>query len=40
MLEMTGRLSNMNRSVRSMSYDVNQMAVPMNTGPMSGFWPK
>jgi len=40
MQEMTGRLSNMNRSVNSMSYDVNEMAAPMNSGPMSGFWPR
>lgn len=37
---MTGRLYNMNRSVNSMSYDVNEMAAPMNRGPMSGSWPR
>lgn len=40
MTEMTGRLSNMSRSVSGMSYDVNEMAAPMNSGPMSGFWPR
>ena len=40
MQTMTGRLYNMNRSVNSMSYDVNEMAEPMNSGPMSGFWPR
>ncbi|MEN8169685.1 MAG: hypothetical protein ABFS08_05630 [Pseudomonadota bacterium] len=40
MKEMTGRLSNMSRSVNSMSYDVNEMAAPMNSGPMTGFWPR
>ena len=40
MQEMTGRLSNMNRSVNLMGYDVNEMAAPMNSGPMSGFWPR
>lgn len=40
MQEMTGRLFNMNRAVNSMSYDVNEMAAPMNSGPMSGFWPR
>jgi len=37
---MTGRLYNMNRSVNLMGYDVNEMAAPMNSGPMSGFWPR
>lgn len=40
MQEMTGRLYNMNRSVNLMSYDVNEMAAPMNSGPMSGIWPR
>jgi hypothetical protein len=40
MQEMTGRLSNMNRSVNTISYDVNGVSLPMNSGPMSGFWPK
>ena len=40
MQEITGRLSNMNRAVNWMSNDVNEMAAPMNSGPMSGFWPK
>ena len=40
MWEMTGRLSNMNRSVNLISHDVNEMASPINSGPMSGFWPK
>lgn len=40
MQEMTGRLYNMNRSVNLMSYDVNEMATPVNSGPMSGFWPR
>lgn len=40
MQEMTGRLSNMRYSVNSMGYDVNQMSLPMNTGPMSDFWPR
>jgi hypothetical protein len=30
----------MNRAVNSMSYDVNEMSQPMNSGPMQGFWPK
>lgn len=38
MQEMTGRLSNMSHAVNLMSYDVNEMATPMNSGPMSGFW--
>lgn len=40
MQEMTGRLSNMNRAVNWMSHDVNEMAAPMNSGPMSEFWPR
>ena len=40
MYEMTGRLSNMNRTVYSISNDVNQMAAPVNSGPMSGMWPR
>lgn len=40
MQEMTGRLTNMNRAVNWMSNDVNEMAAPMNSGPMSGFWPR
>lgn len=40
MHQMTGRLYNMNRSVNSMGYDVNEMAAPMNSGPMSDFWPR
>jgi hypothetical protein len=40
MREMTGRLSNMNRAVNWMSHDVNEMAQPINSGPMSGFWPR
>lgn len=40
MHEMTGRLYNMNRSIHLMGNDVNQMAAPMNSGPMSGFWPR
>ena len=40
MTEMNGRLSNMSRSVNAMSYDVNEMAAPMNSGPMSDFWPR
>ena len=40
MRDMTGRMSNMNRAVNSMSYDVNEMSQPMNSGPMSGFWPR
>lgn len=40
MYEMTGRLYNMNRTVNLMTYDVNEMAAPMNSGPMSGFWPR
>ncbi|MDH3987245.1 MAG: hypothetical protein OEV12_12665, partial [Gammaproteobacteria bacterium] len=40
MQEMTARLSNMNRAVNWMSNDVNEMAAPMNSGPMSGFWPR
>jgi len=37
---MTGRLYNMNHSVNLMGYDVNEMAAPVNSGPMSGFWPR
>ena len=37
---MTGRLNNMRHSVNSMSYDVNEMAAPMNSGPISEFWPR
>jgi len=40
MREMSGRMSNMNGAVNSMRHDVNQMSQPMNSGPMSGFWPK
>ena len=40
MYEMAGRLSNMNRAVNRISNDVNEMAAPMNSGPMSGFWPR
>lgn len=40
MREMAGRMSNVNRAVNSMGYDVNEMAQPMNSGPMSGFWPR
>jgi methyl-accepting chemotaxis protein len=40
MQEITGRLTNMNRAVNWMSNDVNEMAAPMNSGPMSGFWPR
>ena len=40
MHEMTGRMAGMSRAVNSMSYDVNEMAAPMNSGPMSGFWPR
>lgn len=40
MQEMVGRLSNMNRAVNWMSHDVNEMAAPVNSGPMSGFWPR
>ena len=40
MREMNSRMSNMNRAVNSMSYDVNEMSQPMNSGPMSGFWPR
>jgi len=40
MNEMTGRMAGMSRAVNSMSYDVNEMAEPMNSGPMSGFWPR
>jgi len=39
MNEMTGRMAGMSHAVNSMSYDVNDMAKPMNSGPMSGFWP-
>lgn len=38
--EMTGRMAGMSSAVNSMSYDVNEMAKPMNSGPMSGFWPR
>ena len=40
MNDMTGRMAGMNRAVNSMSYDTNEMAKPMNSGPMSGFWPR
>jgi len=40
MNEMTGRMAGMSHAVNSMSYDVNEMAAPMNSGPMSGFWPR
>jgi methyl-accepting chemotaxis protein len=40
MHEITGRLSNMNRAVNWMTRDVNEMAAPMNSGPMSDFWPR
>lgn len=40
MQEMNGRLYNMSRSVNSMSYEVKEMSLPMNSGPMSGFWPR
>lgn len=40
MREMTGRLSNMSRSVNLMKYDVREMSLPINSGPFSGFWPK
>jgi len=40
MQEMTGRLYNMRRSVDFMGYNVNQMSRPMNTGPLSGMWPR
>jgi len=40
MNEMTGRMAGMSHAVNSMSYDVNEMAEPMNSGPMSGFWPR
>ena len=40
MREMNARLFNMSRSVNMMSYDVKDMALPMNSGPLSGFWPK
>ena len=33
-------VANMNRAVNWMSNDVNEMAAPMNSGPMSGFWPR
>ena len=39
MNEMTGRMAGMSHAVNSMSYDVNDMAKPMNSGPMTGFWP-
>ncbi len=38
--EMTGVMSGISHTVNSMSYDVNEMAAPMNSGPMSGFWPR
>ncbi len=40
MQEMNGRLHNMSRSVNLMTYDVKEMSLPMNSGPMSGFWPR
>jgi hypothetical protein len=40
MNEMTGRMAGMSHAVNSMSYDVNEMAEPVNSGPMSGFWPR
>jgi hypothetical protein len=40
MNEMTGRMAGMNRAVNSMSHDTNEIAKPMNSGPMSGFWPR
>jgi len=40
MNDMTGRMAGMSRAVNSMSYDVNEMSGPMNSGPMSGFWPR
>jgi hypothetical protein len=39
MNEMIDRMAGMSHAVNSMSYDVNDMAKPMNSGPMSGFWP-
>lgn len=40
MNDMTGRMAGMSRAVNSMSSDVNEMAGPMNSGPMKGFWPR
>jgi methyl-accepting chemotaxis protein len=40
MSEMGGRMAGMSRAVNSMSYDTNEMAKPMKSGPMSGIWPK
>lgn len=37
---MTGGLYNMGRSVNYMGSDVNEMAAPMNMGPLSGMWPR
>jgi hypothetical protein len=38
--DMTGRMAGMSHAVNSMGYDVNEMAEPVNSGPMSGFWPR
>jgi methyl-accepting chemotaxis protein len=40
MQEMTGRLTNLRYAVNSMGFDVNQMSLPMNSGPLSDFWPR
>ncbi|NOR51451.1 MAG: hypothetical protein GQ470_02425 [Gammaproteobacteria bacterium] len=39
MKQMTGSVANINRSVNFMSYDVNQMAAPTSSGPMSAIRP-
>jgi hypothetical protein len=40
MLEMNARLHNMSRSVNLMTYDVREMSLPVNSGPLSDFWPR
>ena len=37
---MTGRMANMNRTLYLIGDDVNEMAAPINSGPMSGMWPR
>ena len=39
MHQMAGRLSNVNHAVNAISYDVEDMSSPMNSGPMEDFWP-
>jgi hypothetical protein len=36
----TADMAGMSHAVNSMGHDVNEMAEPVNSGPMSGFWPR